>query len=203
LAKCERCRSMVADVLKLQRDIELPLPPLASAKKVLAVPLRVRTRSRLMWAPAGAVAVMVFVAAILIISRREPQKLALSSPPVPSAPMVAKLEPTDAAKFGSDVTRQPVIPGIAPVILTPLQDSTVERDQLQFTWKPLGRSRYYEISVVTSDGDLLWTGRTQASSLRLPRKVVLTNGSYFVWITAYRIDGQVAKSPPVRFVVDR
>lgn len=203
LANCESCRSVVADVVKLSRAAELPTPPLAVAKNASLILPRTRTRSAFIWGPAVAMAVIGLIIAIIIL-RREPPKIALSSPSVSSAPSIAKLIPT-IPNDGTvrDITRQPRIPSIAPVIVSPRQDSTVEGDQLQFTWKAFQRSRYYEVIVVTSDGDLLWSGRTQASSLRLPRKVVLKRASYFVWVTAYLMDGQVAKSSLTKFVVDR
>lgn len=204
LSQCEACRSVVSDVLKLQRDIdELPVPPLTATKKALAAPARIRARSDFIWRPAVAMAIVFFVAAIAIW-RREPQKVLLTPSPGTSSPTIAKVE--EVTPENSDVheiTRQPLIHSIAPVILSPLRDSTVERDQLRFTWKALDRSRYYEVSVVGSDGDLLWAKKTQDCSIRLPRTVAMKHGPYFVWITAYLIDGQAAKSSPVKFVVDR
>lgn len=203
LAKCEGCRSVVADVVKLSRDAELPTPPLAAGKNPSLVLPRTSTRSAFLWGTAVAMAAIVLIAAIIVL-RREPWTLALSSPPVPSAPLVRKPSPPTADDGRVyDITRQPRLPSLAPVIVSPRQDSIVERDQLQFTWKALERSRYYEVSVVTSDGDLLWSGRTQTSSLRLPRRVVLKPASYFVWVTAYLVDGQVARSSATKFVVDR
>ena len=203
LAKCERCRLIVADVVKLQRDIELPHPPLAVRNKALPFPPRLLIGSRWIWVPAAAMALMVFVA-VFVIWRRGLQKPALMGPAAPSAPMVAKVEPVTPEKAPvREITRQPVIPSIVPVIISPSQDSTVERDRLEFSWKPLSRTSHYEITVVTSDGDLFWSGHTANSRLRLPSTVVLKSGSYFVWVTAYRTDGQIAKSSPVRFVIDR
>lgn len=202
LAKCERCRLIVADVVKLERDIELPHPPLSVRNKALSFRSRVVVGSRWMWAPAAAMALLVLVA-VIMIWRREPQKLASTVPTAPSA-MVAKVEPLTLNQAPTrEITRQPVIPRIAPVIVSPSEDSTVERNQLEFVWKPLPRSGQYEITVVTSDGELLWSGRSANSRLRLPSTVVLKRGSYFVWVTAYLTDGQIAKSSPVRFVIDR
>jgi len=202
LAKCGLCRSIVADVIKLQRDVELPDPPLAVANKALPYPPRAVIGSRWIWAPTMTMALIVLVA-VIVIWRREPKKLALMAPTAP-APMVAKVEPETPDKAPThEITRQPVISSIVPVIVSPSQDSTVERDQLQFAWKPLARSRHYEITVVTSDGDLLWSGQSANSRLRLPSTVVMKHGSYFVWVAAYLTDGEVAKSSPVRFVIDR
>jgi hypothetical protein len=100
-----------------------------------------------------------------------------------------------------EILRKPQLSEALPLMLSPRRDSAVGREQLEFSWTPVSRSRYYEISVVTSDGDLLWEGQTEKSVLHLPSEVVLKRGSYFVWVTAYLADGRVAKSSPVRFVV--
>jgi hypothetical protein len=133
---------------------------------------------------------------------REPQKLLVMTPPPPSAPMIAKAEPlTSRNRPAPEILRKRQLSEALPVIVFPRRDSAVGREQLEFSWTPVSRSRYYEISVVTSDGDLLWEGQTEESTLHLPSDVVLKSGAYFVWITAYLADGRVAKSSPVRFVI--
>jgi hypothetical protein len=133
---------------------------------------------------------------------REPEKLAVPSPMPPAAPMLARTEPLSSSKAPSrEILRKPVFSEAVPVIIFPLADTAVPRRQLKFNWKPISQSRYYELRVVASDGDLLWEGHTEKSVLRLPADVMLKRGSYFVWITAYLADGRVAKSSPVRFVV--
>jgi len=67
----------------------------------------------------------------------------------------------------------------------------------------ISHARSYEIRIVASDGDLVWEGQTETSSLRLPPGVALKDGSYFVWITAYLQDGRSAKSSPVPFLIKR
>ncbi len=201
LSKCERCRLIVADVVKLQRELELPVPPFEFARKPVQVAPAVSARFRWIWAPAAAVALIVLIT-VTISLLREPQKLLVVSPPPPSAPMIAKAEPLTSRNTPlHEIVRKPELSEALPVILSPRQDSAVVREQLKFNWKPVSRSRYYEISVVTWDGDLLWEGQTEKSVLLLPSEVVLKRGSYFVWVTAYLADGRVAKSSPVRFVV--
>jgi hypothetical protein len=203
LAKCEWCRSIVADVIKLQRDVELPVPPFEATKKGLAVGPGVSTGKRWLWAPATMMAAAVLVAVIIVLRLGRQEGLVVVSPPTPSASIVARVEPVVPGKSPAhEITRRLASPNIGPVILSPSQDSTVNRDQLEIKWKPLSRSRNYMVTVVTSDGDLLWTGQTESSSMSLPSHVVLKHDSYFVWVTAYLTDGQVAKSTPVRFVVE-
>jgi len=201
LSHCERCRLIVADVIKLQREPELPVPPFDVARRPVQSATAVSARSHWIWAPAAAMALIVLITVIISLVR-EPQKLFVSSPPPPSAPMIAKAEPLTVRNSPlRDILRKPALSEALPVILYPRQDSAVVREHLEFKWTPVSRSQYYEISVVTSDGDLLWEGQTQKSVLHLPSDVVLKRGEYFVWITTYLADGRVAKSSPVRFVV--
>jgi len=201
LSKCERCRVIVTDVVKLQRELELPLPPSELGRIPVQLAPAVSARSRWIWAPAAAMALIVLITAIISLVL-EPQKLLVASLPLPSAPKIAKAEPlTSRNRPAPEILRKRQLSEALPVILFPRQDSIVVGDHLEFNWKPVSHSRYYEISVVTSDGDLLWEGQTEKSVLHLPSEVVLKRGSYFVWVMAYLADGRVAKSSPVRFVV--
>ena len=202
LSKCERCRLIVADVVKLQREHELPVPPFEFARRPAQYAPAVSAGFRWIWAPPAAAVALIVLMTVTIGLLREPQKLLVTAPPPPSAPMIAKAEPLTSRNTPlHEILRKPKLSEARPVILSPRQDSIVVRENLEFNWKPVSRSRYYEISVVTSDGDLLWEDQTEKSVLHLPSEVVLKRGSYFVWITAYLSDGRVARSSPVRFVV--
>jgi hypothetical protein len=88
-----------------------------------------------------------------------------------------------------------------PTLVSPKQDSVVALEQLVFKWKSVPRSRYYEIHVVTSEGDPVWEGQSDRAVLKFPGDLILKDGPYFVWISAYLDDGRVQKSAPVRFLV--
>jgi len=125
-------------------------------------------------------------------------------PPSPSPPLIAKSEPAVAPRIPvREIVRKNTSEEPLPSIVLPRPDSVVTRERLKFAWKPIPHSRYYEVRVVTTDGDLVWEGQTEKSDLQPPSDVALQNGSYFVWITAYLADGRVAKSSPVKFVVKR
>jgi hypothetical protein len=201
LSKCERCRLIVADVVKLQRELELPVPLVEFARRPAQYAPAVSAGFRWIWAPAAALAFIVLITGTIGLLR-EPQKLLVTAPPPPSAPMIAKAESLTSRNIPlQQILRKPQRSEAFPVILSPQQYSIVVRENLEFNWTPVSRSRYYEIRVVTSDGDLLWEGQTEKSVLHLPSEIVLKRGSYFVWITAYLANGRVAKSSPVRFVV--
>jgi len=203
LSKCQRCRVIVADVVKLQRELDLPLPPSELARIPVQLARAGSARLHWIWAPVAALALIVLVA-VTIVLLREPQKLLVTVPPAPSAPVIAKAEPLHSRNAPvREILRKSQVPEVQPVIVSPRQDSIVAGEHLEFNWKPVSHSSYYEVTVVASNGDLLWEGQTEKLIVDLPSEVVLKRGSYFVWITAYLPDGRVAKSSPVRFLVKR
>jgi hypothetical protein len=201
LSGCARCRLLVAEAVKAQRELDLPSPPTDLRWKAIGFAAPRAARQRWVWVPAGAlaaVAVLVVTAPIL----RKPQSLILQSPPSPSAPVIAKSEPVAApGPAGHEIVRKPTPSEPLPSIVLPRPDSVVTRRGLKFGWRSIAQSRYYEVRVVNSDGDLVWEGQTDKSDLQLPADTVVQDGSYFVWITAYLADGRIAKSAPVKFLL--
>ena len=84
-------------------------------------------------------------------------------------------------------------------IVSPQPGSIVPRERLKFEWKAVPNSRYYQVHVATSEGDPVWEGQSEGSTLRPPYDIAFNNGPYFVWITAYLEDGREAKSAPIKF----
>ena len=90
---------------------------------------------------------------------------------------------------------------VLPSVIFPKPDSVVTHGQLEFKWKPVPRSRYYELHVVTPEGEPVWEAQSEAPFLKVPSDVTLRDGSYFVRISAYLDDGRVQKSAVTRFQV--
>jgi putative zinc finger protein len=203
LSGCQRCRLVVADVVKEQRESDLPVPPVQLVQKAMGLAGRRTALRRWVWAPAGALAGIALLAIATLVLRK-PQQLVNVSPPTPGAPLVAKSEPPPTIHTSvKDVVRKRGTAELLPTILFPQTDATMHSDRLQFSWKPIPQSRNYEVRVVRSDGDLVWEGQTDKSALQLPTEVSLKDGFYFVWITAYLENGRTAKSAPVRFLIKR
>jgi hypothetical protein len=203
LSRCERCRLVVADVVKAQRESDQSVPPHVIQKAMGLAERRAAPR-RWIWAPAGAVAGIALLAIATVVLHK-PQQLVNVSPPAPAAPLlIAKSEPPSALHGPvKDVVRKRSTPELLPTILFPQADSIMHSDKPQFRWKAIPQSRNYEVRVARSDGDLVWEGQTDKSAVQLPTEVRLENGSYFVWITAYLDNGRTAKSAPVRFLIKR
>jgi Putative zinc-finger len=202
LSRCERCRLVVAHVVKAQRESDQSLPPQVIQKAMGLAGQRTAPR-RWVWAPVGALAAIALLAIVTLVLRK-PQQLVNVSPPAPAAPLVAKSEPLPGLHTAvKEVVRKRGTPELLPIILFPQADSVMHSDKPQFRWKAIPQSRTYEVRVVRSDGDLVWEGQTDKSALQVPAEVSFQNGSYFVWITAHLENGRTAKSAPVRFLVKR
>lgn len=200
LAKCARCRLLVADVIKLQRDVETSSAPNYATQRALRVVPKVASRAPWILGAATACAVVIVAAGMLLFIPK-PQQLSVVIPST-TAPVIAKSLPPALIPTISSITRKLQSESQTPVVLAPAPNSTITSRQLEIKWKPLVQSRYYQVTVVTADGDLLWEGRSESPSLRLPSDLVWKRGSYFVWITAHLDDGQTTRSSPVRFLFD-
>ena len=203
LAGCRRCRLLIAGVLKAQREAEedLPsVPPDLRWKSIGLVDRRSRS-GRGIWVPAAALAAVALLAIGMSILRK-PDQLIIQSPPSPAAPLIAKSEPS--ARLGApvrEIERKRISAKLLPRVVFPPAGSMVSRQRLQFSWKVIAQSRSYEVRVVTSEGDPVWQEQTEKSGLQPPSDLTVSDGPYFVWVTAYLEDGRVAKSPPVKFFV--
>jgi len=113
-------------------------------------------------------------------------------------PPVATPSPTESEP---PATRQ--VPAAAlPEVLSPRQGSVAAPGGVEIRWTDVPRSLYYEVQLTTDEGSLVWEGRSELSSLRLPAGVSLLPGrTYYVSVRAYLPEGKSLKSPVVGFQV--
>jgi hypothetical protein len=139
---------------------------------------------------------------IVTLMLRSPRQLIVPTPSAPAPPLIAKSEsaPTLSPPV-ADMVRKLTSADALPSIVFPKPDKVVTRDRLEFKWKAVPRSRYYEIHVVTPQGEPVWEAQSEAVFLKVPTNVTLNDGPYFVWISAYLEDGRVQKSAVMRFQV--
>ena len=198
-ADCEYCRALVAELAKLQRDHEVPSLPPGLMQRAVALVAPESTRMHWLWAPAAAMAGTAFLV-IFAVVLRSPEQLVIPSPSTPAAPVIAKSEPAPTLSAPAhEVVRKPSSAELLPSVVSPHRGGIVARERLEFQWKTVPHSRYYKVSVVTSEGDLVWEGQSEGLTLQPPADVTFNDGPYFVWITAYLEDGREAKSAPIKF----
>jgi hypothetical protein len=85
---------------------------------------------------------------------------------------------------------------------SPAENQVLSPRGPEFRWQAVPGSIYYELSLVTENGDVVWQGRVEGTRAPLPSSVTLQPGAgYFVWVRAYLAGGVTLKSAAVPFRV--
>ncbi len=213
LARCEPCLSQLVFLLRLEKAHPPPPVPESLLVRARALPAsegRHVLADSLRWAAlAGATASALFVAAVWL---RQPSPIvppaAPSSPPPAekASPPPASPGPAAAPAVRPSPPPRSVRGGggsPAPEILVPREGSVVPGDGLEIRWRGVRGALVYEVRLVTSEGSLVWEGRTEATAVPLPAEVRLEPGRrYYVWVRAYLPEGRTLKSAAFGFSVD-
>jgi len=200
LADCAACRSLVVDVVTMQRLEATPLP-LGLKQRAIASTAPSRTVPRWVLIPATAAGLTVVLLVVVLIRGPRNEISLMSRSPV--APVVAKSEtPTAPGGAAPNIVRKSAASESLPALIFPADGKVVRPSELILKWKVVPHARYYEIHVVTSEGDPVWQNDSERTDAKLSPDITLKDGTYFVWITAYLDDGGIQKSTPVRFVVN-
>jgi hypothetical protein len=72
---------------------------------------------------------------------------------------------------------------------------------MEFRWSSVPTALYYEVRVVTAEGELVWQIDTAKNQTAAPDGLVLHSGKYFVLVSAVMENGRTRKSSPMRFHV--
>ena len=89
-------------------------------------------------------------------------------------------------------------------VLAPEHGAVVDAADLEVRWTAVPQRIFYEVQVLSDDGDLVWQGRTEAGAMRLPAGIALHPGSgYYLWVRAHLPDGRTLKSSAVGFSITR
>jgi hypothetical protein len=200
LADCTPCRSLIGDVAMMQRSDDMPLPLGLKQRAVASTAPRPK-RTRWILIPAAAAGFACLLIATVLL--REPKNEVGPISTSPGAAVVAKSDiPLPVGQATPNVVRKGLPLEALPILIAPREGSVIELDKPVFRWKPVSRARYYEIHVVTSEGEPVWQGQSNRIGGNLARGATLKNGTYFVWVSAYLVDGRVQRSAPVSFVVN-
>ena len=209
LSHCQRCRVLLSDVIKAQRESDPISPSPALKQRAEALYGHPPTAWQSIRLPLGALATAAIIILSLVFFSRKPQELAHSIRTIATAPNAASANAergiaAPAPSPAPDVERKPVVREDLPIVLFPRAHSALRDQRLKIRWRPIrGPLLFYRVTLTTSNGDLVWEGQSEAASLELPADVHLKDGAYFVWIAASTTDGRTLKSKPVRFEVKR
>lgn len=196
ISDCSYCLRLVSGTTAAARQASVPTPIHLRKRAEELEGGRLRNW-RWVWAMGPALACLVAIAIFL----RQP------SPSTP-APQSAGGQPTASAPSATATSSAPAPsestralgrqPGTLQV-LAPARDAVLDRSHMQFEWTTLPNASYYQVRITTTEGGLMWEGRSQQASARPPDKVKFVAGHYFIWVTAYLNNGRTERSDPLEF----
>jgi hypothetical protein len=208
LAECDFCLGQVAFLAKMDR---VPIPESIPELWLSRAQELVRPRSRLgfgwAWRWEAVAATVAGLAVVVALSLRNPVR------EVPTVRPPAAVTPTTQApsQAAPELPSQPAppptvrraIPQIsAPTLIFPRPNTTLSGGPIEFRWEGVRNTLYYEVQLVTADGDLVWESRTEGNVASLPANLSLSAGQkYFVWVQAFLAEGKTKKSTAVAFTV--
>lgn len=202
LADCAYCRTLVADVVRIGRGTDLPGAPASLAQRATAFVTDGHRRPRRIWITSAALGAAVVCTFIAVTFLRNPQplappsRLAPAAPPIPETRALPPVNRPEPDRVRNQTSSQP-----SPSVLAPKAGSSVTLWPVRIEWMPVPKAVYYQIRIVTSEGDPVWEGQSNGTSLDLPKDAPLKNGKYFVLLSALMEDGHIRKSNPVNFQI--
>lgn len=225
LAGCSSCLTQVSFLVKTEDNEGLtPVPAsvLAKTRKLVGKRhLPLKSYRTLGWATAGATACLLLVGIFTVIrqgsaptpvdeyvARNEPIVQAPPGSPAPAPGSTPKTDPP-VMPVPESVTKRPsksavrkddTAPAFSPAIIFPAKHTVVNPGELILRWKAVSDAVYYEVSVMSKDGDQVFNIRTQQTELR-PAIKLSPGEKYFVQISAALREGKTVKSNLVSFRV--
>jgi len=107
---------------------------------------------------------------------------------------------TPGQQTGLTDTRN-IDPGtMGPRFLSPLEGMTITPNGGMFNWTAIPDSLYYQVRIVSDEGDLVWQERVAGTQWGLPSELSLAPGAvYFVRVDAYLAEAKTLNSDYVLF----
>lgn len=185
VAACDDCLDRIAALVELGRDEARPDAPADKpAHGVIALPgLRLqnaRFRHRMPLAVAASVVVMVLGALVL-----------------GNAQLLPWQEPTAYRQVRSAADAIAV-----PALRFPPEAHKLARRELRFEWAAVDDAMYYELQLLSENGDVLWQQRADGTQLAPPAALHLEPDTlFYAWVRAHLNDGKTVKSQAISFRV--
>ncbi len=190
VADCDFCVARIGTLNGLRAAEVMGAAPdmtLARAKRIVG-----KTGNR-RHAPHWAAAAVVVLALTFTYDRYSP----VDGDPdasVSSLPQVA----TPQADFQQSRNINPN--SLRPNILTPKEGTLIDTGNTTFRWTEISGCLYYDIRIVTWEGDMVWQERVSDTEWRLPGGLKLEPGAeYYVRVDAYLAEAKNISSRHVLF----
>jgi hypothetical protein len=206
LATCDFCIEQVAFLARL-RDTEAPadVPPelLVRARELPA------KKSSGGWTPewrwGAAVAALAGVAAVSTYSLRQqtagPTVLSELPKVVLPAPLVPAPDREPAATEQARTVRSATAAELSPELLFPAEGGVIAATDREIRWRPVARALFYEVHLMTAEGDLVWETRTDRTAASVPVAHLNAGRKYYLSVRALLPEGKTIKSTTVGFEV--
>jgi hypothetical protein len=181
LADCDFCLGQLAALLRSMEDATTPAVPdtlRAQAERLAARPRHGTLRS-FQWAAAAMLALAL--------------GLVVMQPPQNSTEDAA--EPVRQTRYADQNALQ-------PRLLAPAEGSVIIPLEQVFRWFEVPGALYYDVRLISPDGDLLLRERVEVTHWLIPQQLELeAGGEYFVRIDAYLSDARYLSSEHILFTV--
>jgi hypothetical protein len=203
LADCDFCLNQIVFLLRPQESAmpEVPQGLLARAHELGAKGTEVRWGAEWRWGTAAAAAACAALVAVVWLRQPSPPLLPSPSGPTPSvevSPPAAAAAPSAPPR----VVRNGQKAGAPLRLLFPREGAVVAREGFDFHWTEVRGSLFYEIRLMTGEGDLVWEGRVEGTQAPIPGNVQLVpGGKYFASVRAYLPEGKTLPAAVVGFTV--
>ena len=182
LTDCRFCAARIGMLARLEDTVEIRVPEdaLAAAKR-MGQPAP-RTRGHLAaWAAAA-----VIVLAVGIYLQATETRRSWLNPESPTGPPDLSGEIRDTRNIDTTV--------LGPAIISPREGQSAGADSL-ISWTPVPGSLFYQVRIVSDEGDLLWQERVDGTEWRVPDSLGLAPGAeYFVRVDAYLMEAKSLQS---------
>lgn len=194
LADCDFCTAQLGLLKRLhESDPECQVTEfvLARAGRMGAK----HTRPIIHYAPRWASAAVI-VLAVLLVFRWNSPNLEDSEATDSASPDITSqvFEPRQSRNLNPDILK--------PWVLAPATGSTIDPGSLVFQWTGIPGSLYYDVRVVTDEGDLIWQARVEDTEIGLPEHLQLKpDTDYFFRVDAYLASAKSISSHHVLFSI--
>jgi hypothetical protein len=178
VARCDDCLEKVTVITQLLRDHDIGKPVAASACAPQGWKRMTRTPP---WRAAVAASVLLFVSGLVYRYQN----------PSPTSGLDIPLREVR----GGGGAAQAV-----PVLRMPQDGQELRRSDLHFNWTAVDNAIYYQMELLSADGDVLWQEQMEGTDATPPESLYLAGGAtHYAWVRAHLRDGKTVKSQAVSF----
>ena len=206
LADCSHCLAQVAELTRLQTGeapVEVPAHLLARGRGLVGTTQAGTRRPLVRWgAIAAAAACMALIVATTYRQPLPPPAVLPTQPPPPRV-RVEPVTPTPNQPEAQRAVRNMPNRAVAPQLLYPREGAAVAPGGIEFRWQAVPGTLYYDVRLISEEGDVIWEARTEKSEASLPSDVDLTAGQgFYVRVQAWLAEGKTVTSRAVSFRVE-